>query len=113
MMRVVVLAGLHWQALLSPVRRRPRRSSTAGRVIGMNVPGSSKCATYKMTIDVTVDGDSVKGLFQQEGRPGAQLRNDARQERRHQDRGDRRRRQHDGSLRPDQEGDKILLNGYW
>ncbi|MBN9535837.1 MAG: hypothetical protein IKE60_18355 [Reyranella sp.] len=36
---------------------------------GENVPGSSKCATYKMTINVTVDGDSVKGKFQQEGRP--------------------------------------------
>lgn len=37
--------------------------------MGVNVPGSSKCATYKMTIDVTVDGDEVKGRFQQEGRP--------------------------------------------
>src|SRR6185312_17386749 len=36
---------------------------------GTNVPGSSKCPGYKMTIDVTVDGDSVKGRFQQEGRP--------------------------------------------
>jgi hypothetical protein len=36
---------------------------------GVNVVGSSKCPTYKMTIDVTVDGDSVKGRFQQEGRP--------------------------------------------
>src|SRR4029450_9215865 len=36
---------------------------------GKNVPGSSKCPTYKMVIDVTVDGDSVKGKFQQEGRP--------------------------------------------
>lgn len=36
--------------------------------IGVNVPGSSKCPTYKMTIDVTVDGKSVKGLFLQEGR---------------------------------------------
>jgi hypothetical protein len=36
---------------------------------GINVSGSSKCPTYKMTIDVTVDGKSVKGLFQQEGRP--------------------------------------------
>ena len=35
----------------------------------MNVPGSSKCVTYKMTITVTVDGNAVKGLFQQEGRP--------------------------------------------
>ena len=37
--------------------------------VGVNVPGSSKCPTYKMTINVTVDGDSVKGKFQQEGRP--------------------------------------------
>ena len=37
--------------------------------IGTNVPGRSKCPTYKMVIDVTVDGDKVKGWFQQEGRP--------------------------------------------
>src|ERR1700754_3747616 len=36
---------------------------------GTNVSGSSKCPTYKMVIDVTVDGNSVKGVFQQEGRP--------------------------------------------
>ena len=36
---------------------------------GINVPGSSKCPTYKMTINVTVTGDSVKARFQQEGRP--------------------------------------------
>src|SRR5690348_1552008 len=35
---------------------------------GLNVPGSGKCPTYKMTIDVTVVGTDVKGLFQQEGR---------------------------------------------
>ncbi len=36
--------------------------------MGINVPGSSKCATYRMTIDVTVDGTAVKGDFQQQGR---------------------------------------------
>ena len=36
---------------------------------GINVPGSSKCPTYQMTINVTVVGDSVKARFQQEGRP--------------------------------------------
>lgn len=36
---------------------------------GVNVPGSGKCPTYKMVIDVTVDGTDVKGKFQQEGRP--------------------------------------------
>lgn len=30
--------------------------------------GSSKCSTYKMDIDVTVDGAAVKALFQQQGR---------------------------------------------
>jgi hypothetical protein len=35
---------------------------------GSNVPGSSKCPSYKMTIDVTVDGKNVKGIFQQDGR---------------------------------------------
>ena len=28
---------------------------------GTNVPGSSKCQGYKMTIDVTVDGKNVQG----------------------------------------------------
>ena len=37
--------------------------------VGINVVGSSKCPTYKMTIDITVDGQEVKGKFQQEGRP--------------------------------------------
>ena len=36
--------------------------------MGVNVPGSAKCATYKMTIDVMVDGSTVKGVFQQQGR---------------------------------------------
>lgn len=36
--------------------------------MGTNVSGSAKCATYKMTIDVTVDGNTLKGHFQQQGR---------------------------------------------
>ena len=36
--------------------------------MGTNTLGSSKCQTYKMSVDVTVDGNSVKGLFQQQGR---------------------------------------------
>ena len=36
---------------------------------GVNVQGSSKCPTYKMTIEVEVVGDEVKGKFTQEGRP--------------------------------------------
>ena len=33
------------------------------------MPGSGKCPTYKMVIDVTVVGTDVQGRFQQEGRP--------------------------------------------
>ena len=36
---------------------------------GINTQGSTKCPGYRMTIDVTVDGDKVSGRFQQEGRP--------------------------------------------
>ena len=36
--------------------------------MGTNVLGSSKCTSYKMEIDVTVEGNAVKGQFQQEGR---------------------------------------------
>lgn len=35
---------------------------------GMGV-GAGKCSTYKMTIDVTADGNNVKAMFQQQGRP--------------------------------------------
>src|ERR1700760_3711216 len=35
---------------------------------GVNVQGSSKCPTYKMTIEVTVTGQEVKGKCTQEGR---------------------------------------------
>jgi hypothetical protein len=37
--------------------------------MGVGVVGSSKCATYKMRIDVTVEGTHVKGSFQQDNRP--------------------------------------------
>ena len=37
--------------------------------MGTGVPGTSKCATYQIIIDVTVDGKNVKGSFKQQGRP--------------------------------------------
>ena len=37
--------------------------------MGVGVVGSSKCATYKMKIDVTVQGNQVNGVFQQDNRP--------------------------------------------
>ena len=37
--------------------------------MGTGVPGTSKCATYQIIIDVTVDDKAVKGTFKQQGRP--------------------------------------------
>jgi len=37
--------------------------------MGTGVAGTSKCATYQISIDVTVDGKAVRGLFKQQGRP--------------------------------------------
>lgn len=37
--------------------------------MGAGVLGTSKCATYQITIDVTVEGKTVNGLFKQQGRP--------------------------------------------
>ena len=68
MTRVVVLAGVMAGLLFAgAAQAEPVVYTWTG--YGINVPDSSKCVTYKMTITVTVDGDSVKGLFQQEGRP--------------------------------------------
>jgi hypothetical protein len=41
--------------------------------MGVTVPGSSKCATYRMTVDVVVDGKSVKGTLKQQGREERQF----------------------------------------
>jgi hypothetical protein len=37
--------------------------------MGTGVAGTSKCATYQIIIDVSVDGKALKGLFKQQGRP--------------------------------------------
>ena len=67
MIKVVVLAGAMAGLLfIGAAQAEPVVYTWTG--YGVNVVGSSKCPTYKMTIDVTVDGDSVKGVFLQEGR---------------------------------------------
>jgi hypothetical protein len=55
-------------ALMAAGSARAAEVAYAWEGMGVNVPGSSKCATYKMTIGVTVDGNTVKGVFQQQGR---------------------------------------------
>ena len=62
------VAGATLVALLfaAPALAEPAIFTWTG--YGLNVPGSGKCPTYKMNIEVTVTGKAVKGTFQQEGR---------------------------------------------
>ena len=68
MIRVVVLGGA-MAGLLFAGAAQAQTAAYNWTGYGVNVAGSSKCPTYKMVIDVTVDGADVKGRFQQEGRP--------------------------------------------
>ncbi|HEY6983163.1 hypothetical protein [Reyranella sp.] len=63
------IAAVVTTALLAGSAAQAQQTAYTWTGMGTNVPGSSKCPTYKMTIDVMVEGDSVKGRFQQEGRP--------------------------------------------
>jgi hypothetical protein len=54
--------------LLATGAAQAQQASYTWTGMGVNVPGSSKCATYKMTISVDVNGTAVAGHFQQEGR---------------------------------------------
>ena len=67
MLKGTIVGALAGLLVVGTAQAEPVVYSWTG--FGKNVPGSSKCPTYKMVIDVTVDGDSVKGKFQQEGRP--------------------------------------------
>ena len=55
-MRRIVMA-MAVLGIAGPAYAQPVAYSWTG--MGTNVPGSSKCPTYKMTIDVTVEGRSV------------------------------------------------------
>jgi hypothetical protein len=61
---VVALSG----GLLSAEAAWAQQAHYSWTGMGTSVAGSSKCSTYKMTIDITVDGDKVRGRFQQQGR---------------------------------------------
>ena len=67
-MRIVTLAMAAVALLgIGPAWAEPALYTLTG--MGTGVAGTSKCATYQITIDVTVDGKAVKGLFKQQGRP--------------------------------------------
>ena len=67
MLKRLAVATLATLFLAGPALAEPPIFTWTG--YGLNVPGSGKCPTYKMTIDVTVVGTDVQGRFQQEGRP--------------------------------------------
>ena len=67
MVRMHAIGGLAAIMFACAAQAEPVAYAWAG--FGTNISGNSKCFNYKGTIDVTVDGDSVKGLFQHEGRP--------------------------------------------
>ena len=67
MLKKLAAAMLTSMLVAGPALAEPAIYSWTG--YGLNVPGSGKCPTYKMTIDVTVVGTDVRGRFQQEGRP--------------------------------------------
>ena len=66
MLKRVAVATLAAALLAVPALAEPAIYTWTG--YGLNVPGSGKCPTYKMTIDVTVVGTDVQGRFLQEGR---------------------------------------------
>ena len=67
MLKKIAVAALATVSFAAPALAEPAIWTWTG--YGLNVPGSGKCPTYKMTIDVTVVDNNVQGRFQQEGRP--------------------------------------------
>jgi len=52
---------------IGAARAEPAVYSLTG--MGTGVLGTSKCATYQIIVDVTIDGKAVTGSFKQQGRP--------------------------------------------
>jgi hypothetical protein len=63
-----ILAGVFATALFAGAAFAQQAAVYTWTGAGVNVRGASKCPGYKMTINVTVQGNDVKGDFQQEGR---------------------------------------------
>ena len=67
-MKKAIMAAAMLSAIgVGTARAEPAVYSLTG--MGTGVAGSSKCATYQIIVDVTVDGKAVKGTFKQQGRP--------------------------------------------
>ena len=63
MVRTIAIGVLAALAMVGAAQAQPVAYTWTGQG-----QGSGKCTSYKMTVNVTVDGTAVKGLFKQEGR---------------------------------------------
>jgi hypothetical protein len=63
------LSAIVTVALAAPVWGESASYTWTGYGRSGGIGGSSNCTSYKMKIDVKMDGAAVSGLFQQEGRP--------------------------------------------
>src|SRR5437762_8543879 len=70
--RTMIVAG----ALAALAAAAPTQAQTTAYTwtgMGTSVTDSSRCATYRMTVDVTVSGKTVRGVLHQQGRPERQF----------------------------------------
>ncbi len=68
-MRSVVLGSLFAATVLAAAPALAQTKQYAGSVSsGQNQGGSTRCPTYAMKMDMTVNGSSIQATFQQEGR---------------------------------------------
>ncbi len=63
----IVAAGM-LAALLAAGTAHAQQAAYMWSGTGVNAAGATKCGSYKMKIDVTVDGNVIKGVFLHEGR---------------------------------------------
>jgi hypothetical protein len=58
--------GVALAVLLASLPAWAQKTTYAGNTMGV---GSGKCATYRMDMEVVIDGTAVKGRIKQQGRP--------------------------------------------
>ena len=59
-------AGVALAVLVASLPAQAQQMLYTGNSMGV---GSGKCATYRMDLEITVDGSAVKGHIKQQGRP--------------------------------------------
>lgn len=65
-MRIFLAAGMAAVLVIGAAVVRAEQMAYSWTGIGV---GSGKCSTYRMEINVTADGQAVKGVLKQQGRP--------------------------------------------